>query len=91
MYEIYVDRYISKRKGKKKEKDDKDERKNELEFQAVSTDSHPLSKETNSEWNEFFEDQKLWSKIEKDSVRTKTSVQKFSEQIIKHYPIISKF
>ncbi|CAD8065927.1 unnamed protein product [Paramecium sonneborni] len=38
---------------------------------AQKKNDHPLSRNTDSEWNNHFQDQQLWSKIQKDVIRTR--------------------
>ena len=42
-----------------------------LHFKSCNSADHPLSREKNSNWNNFFNDQKLWDEVEKDTKRTK--------------------
>lgn len=47
----------------------------------VKTSSdHPLSKDSNSAWNTYFKDHELWTKIEKDILRTRSKVKFFQEE-----------
>lgn len=65
----------------------------DLHFMSCSSHEHPLSKEKTSNWNTFFNDQKLWDEIEKDVSRTKNNHPFFAEVNMNneffHYPHLS--
>lgn len=51
----------------------------QVSFKSCKSSEHPLSKEKTSNWQHFFEDQKLWDEIEKDIKRTRKKTAFFTE------------
>jgi len=64
-----------------------------VHFESCNSNDHPLSNEKTSNWNNFFNDQKLWDEIEKDTKRTKNHSPFFSDINMNnefyHYPNLS--
>jgi len=59
-------------------------KKKQLILESEGVD-HPLSREKNSTWNNYFKDQELWEDIEKDTKRTRSEMDFFQKPT--QYPL----
>lgn len=51
--------------------------KKDVEPKKLSSTDHPLSRQTNSKWNQYYSDKILWEEIEKDVKRTRVEMAFF--------------
>ena len=50
-------------------------------IRVVSNTDHPLSKQQNSTWKQYYDDKQLWEEIEKDVKRTRNELAFFMQAI----------
>ena len=53
-------------------------KKTDLGIEYGKVQEHPLNNEEKSDWNRYFNDQELWTEIEKDVRRTRTDLNFFT-------------